>query len=63
MGFPDGPVVKNSPCNARDTDSIPVLEDPTCLGATKPEEHHYWNHGDLEPVRHNKRTHLNEKLN
>ena len=24
LGFLDGPVVKNAPCNARDTVSIPV---------------------------------------
>ena len=33
-GFPGGPVVKNPPCNARDTDLIPGPEDPTCHRAT-----------------------------
>ena len=28
--FPDGPVVKNLPCNAGDTDSFLVQGDPTC---------------------------------
>ena len=35
-GFLEGPVVENLPANAGDTGLIPVLEDPTCLGATKP---------------------------
>ena len=34
--FPDGPMVKNPPCNARDTGSIPGPEGPTCRAATKP---------------------------
>ena len=40
-----------------------VPEDPTCLGAPKPEHHNYWNQRHLESVLRNKRTHLNEKLN
>ena len=32
--FPGGPVVKNSPCNAGDTNSILGLEDPTYCAAT-----------------------------
>ena len=42
-GFLGGPVVKNPPCNARDTGLIPlsVPEDPTCSGATKPMSHNY----------------------
>ena len=38
-GFPGGPVVKNPPCNARDTGLIPGLEDPMCRRATKPVHH------------------------
>ena len=42
LGFPDGPVTKNLPCNARDTGSIPGIgKDPTCLGAAKPVCHNY----------------------
>ena len=29
-GFTGGPVVKNPPCNARDSSAIPDLGDPTC---------------------------------
>ena len=35
-------MVKTPPCNARDTSSIPDLEDSTCHGATKPVSHKYW---------------------
>ena len=35
-GFPGGPVVKNLLCSVRDTGSIPVREESTCRGATKP---------------------------
>ena len=38
-GFPGGSVVKNSPALAGDRVPSPVLEDPTCLGATKPLRH------------------------
>ena len=38
-GLPGGIVVKNMPCIARDTGSIPGLEDSTCRGATKPMGH------------------------
>ena len=34
-------VVKNLPANAGDTGLIPVQEDPTCFGATKPVHHNY----------------------
>ena len=37
--FAGGPVVKNSLANAGDVSSIPVQEDPTCHGATKPVDH------------------------
>ena len=33
-GFPCARVVKNPPCNARDTGLTLVREDPTCHGAT-----------------------------
>ena len=48
--FPDGPVVKNPPANAQDTDSIPVLgtKIPHATGQLSP--------GTLEPVFHNKRV-------
>ena len=51
--FSGGAVVKNLPANAEHMGSIPVWEDPTCRGATKPVR--------LEPVLHNKRSHHNEK--
>ena len=38
-GFPNGPVVKNPPCNAGDTGLIPssgIFLDPPCRGETKP---------------------------
>ena len=38
-GFPSDTVDKNLLANARDTGSIPGLEDSTCLGATKPMYH------------------------
>ena len=41
LGFPSGPVVKNPPCDARDTGQSLVQEDPTCLRETKPMHHHY----------------------
>lgn len=34
-------MVKNVPCNAGDTGSILVREDPTCRGAIKPVHHNY----------------------
>ena len=37
-GFPGGPLVKNRPANARDTDAIPGPES-THRGATKPVRH------------------------
>ena len=39
--FPDGPVVKTLPCNARDPGSIPGqgTKTLTCLRAAKPEHH------------------------
>ena len=39
--FPCGTVVKNPPCNAGDTDLIPVREDPTGHRATKPACHSF----------------------
>ena len=35
------PAIKSPPANAGDADSIPDLEDPTCLGATNPMPHNY----------------------
>ena len=65
--FP-GRAVDNPPAIAGGTDSIPVREDPTCCGATKPVCHNYWAHvpqllkpTHLEPVLLNKRSHRNEK--
>ena len=40
-GYPGGSVVKNLPANERTWVQSPVLEDPTCLGATKPVYHNY----------------------
>ena len=37
--FPGGAVVKNLPANGGDSGLIPVWEDPTCHGATKPVRH------------------------
>ena len=39
--FPGGPVVKNPPAMARDTDSTQVREDSSCCGATKPVHRNY----------------------
>ena len=39
--FSGGPVVKNSPCNARDTGPIPGWEEPTCRGAVEPVHRNY----------------------
>ena len=36
-------------------------EDPTCLGATKPASHNYWNPWRVQPVLHHKRSHRNEE--
>ena len=36
FNFPGGPVVENLPVNAGITGWIPGMEDPTCLGVTKP---------------------------
>ena len=38
-----------------------VKEDSTCLGATKPVYHSYWNPNALEPVLHNKWSRRNKK--
>ena len=35
-------MVKNSPTNAGDMGSVPVWEDPTCLGEAEPVHHNYW---------------------
>lgn len=40
-GLPGGIVVKSMPCIARDTGSVPGLEDSICHGATKPMGHNY----------------------
>ena len=47
--FPDGPVAKKSPCNARDTGLIPGRE------AKIPHAHiqQYWSLSTREPERHN----------
>ena len=39
FNFPGGPVVENLPVNAGITGWIPGMEDPTCLGVTKPRTH------------------------
>ena len=41
MGFLGGPVVKNPPAMAGNTDSTQVREDSTCCGAAKPVHHNY----------------------
>ena len=72
MGFPADLVVKNLPANAADTSLIPVREDPTCHGATKPMSHNCGAHvlqllkpTDLVPIHckekpahHHKRKHV-----
>ena len=72
MGFPADLVVKNLPANAADTSLIPVREDPTCHGATKPMSHNCGAHvrqllkpTDLvpmlcneKPAHHHKRKHV-----
>ena len=42
LDFPGGPVEKNPPANTEDLGLIPVWEDSTCLGATKPGSHNCW---------------------
>ena len=60
--FPCGPVVRNSPANAENTDSIPVWEDSTYQRATKPMNHNYWSPHALQPRLHSqKRSHCSEK--
>ena len=61
MDFPDGPVVKNPPSNARDMDSIPAQG--RFYRATKPvhhttgsEYHNYQSLYALEPILSNKRS-------
>ena len=39
--FPGGPVAKRSSANIGDVGLIPVWEDPTCHGPTKPMCHDY----------------------
>ena len=41
--LPGSPMVKNPPCNIRDTDSIPAqrTKSPRTTGATKPMHHNY----------------------
>ena len=57
LGYPAGPVVKNSPCNAGDAGQSLVREDPTCHGATKPMHHNYRAY-ILEPTGHNYWAHV-----
>ena len=52
LDFPGGPVVKNPPVNAGDTDSIPGQGRSACCGTTKPLHHNYSTH-ILEPSNHN----------
>ena len=68
VGFPGGSVIKNLPDNAGRTGSIP---DPGrshmpwtkwAYATTEPRHHSYWSLHALEPVLHNKRSHLNEKV-
>ena len=61
--FPGGAVVKNPPTNAGDTGSSPGVG-----GASKSVRHDYWARLPqlrkptcLEPMRHSKRSHCNEK--
>ena len=56
-GFPGGLVVKNLPCNAGDTGSIPGPGRSHCCSTTKPVEAH----STLEPVFCNKTICCNEK--
>ena len=60
LGFPGSPVVKNLPCNAGDTSSIPGLGRSHMDGRTKPVYHNYWSPRALEPVLGNKRRNRNE---
>ena len=39
--FPGGAVDRNLPASAGDPGSIPIREDPTFRGATKPVSHNY----------------------
>ena len=57
--FPGGAVVKNPPANAGNMGLSLVLEDPTCLGATKPVSHNYRAY-TLEPTSHNYRAYTLE---
>ena len=66
-GFPGGPVVKNSSCNARDTGSIPGLGRSNMLGTIKLVCHNYGVHVLQllkpvcpEPVLHKRRHHDGE---
>ena len=59
--FPAGPVVKNLPCNAWDTGSIPSPGGSHMPRATKPVCHHYWAH-TLELERHNYWAHALQLL-
>ena len=52
LGFPGGPVDKNPPVNAGDTDSIPGQGRSACCGTTKPLHHNYSTH-ILETSNHN----------
>ena len=44
-GLPGGPMIKNPPANAEDTDSTPGLGRSHMTGGTKPEGHNCWAHG------------------
>ena len=48
---------KNPPAYAGDTGSIPVQENPTFRGATKPTHHNYWARA-LEPESRNYWAHV-----
>ena len=48
QGLPGGPVVKNPPCSAGDTASVPDLG-PTRHGATKPVRHNFQTHVPQPP--------------
>ena len=67
-GFPGGPVVKNLPANAGDTDSwsgkIPqaVRQLSLCTTTAEPvfQSCSYWSLHALEPLLHNKTSHRSE---
>lgn len=48
-GLLGGPVVKDRPCGAGDTGSVPGLGRCHVRGAAKPECHNHWAHGPWSP--------------